>query len=160
VGSDGQWSPGLLTELRELYEPLRRYAAVVGSWDVEPDDLVQEAFVRLLRTPAGHVQDTKAYLRRTIANLATDERRRSRRAVAAMQRLEPVGAAVDEYPSSLSDLMQLDGRTRGLLYLVEVEGLPIRDAAAAVGTTATAARMTLTRARRRLRGAMDEESKS
>jgi DNA-directed RNA polymerase specialized sigma24 family protein len=42
-----------LDELRALYPPLRRYAAVVGSCDVEPDDLVQEAFTRFLSQPPG-----------------------------------------------------------------------------------------------------------
>jgi DNA-directed RNA polymerase specialized sigma24 family protein len=31
------------------YTPLRRYAGVVGSVDIDPDDLVQEAFLRVLR---------------------------------------------------------------------------------------------------------------
>jgi DNA-directed RNA polymerase specialized sigma24 family protein len=33
-----------------LYPALRRIAAVAGSVDIEPDDLVQEALMRVLRT--------------------------------------------------------------------------------------------------------------
>jgi DNA-directed RNA polymerase specialized sigma24 family protein len=147
-----------LDELRALYEPLRRYAAVVGRWDVEPDDLVQEAFTKVLAVPEGNVRDARAYLRRTILNLATNERRRLRRATAALQRAGGSGAeGTDAYPSELADLMRLEPRVRGLLYLVEVEGEPIAAAAEAVGMDAAAARMALSRARRRLRADIDEE---
>ena len=40
-------------QLRELYEPLRRFAAVIGRWDVEPDDLVQEAYAKVLAKQPG-----------------------------------------------------------------------------------------------------------
>ena len=33
----------------DLYPSLRRFAAVVGSVDIDPDDLVQDALVRALR---------------------------------------------------------------------------------------------------------------
>ena len=35
--------------IREIYSPLRRFAAVVGPAEGEPDDLVQEALSRVLR---------------------------------------------------------------------------------------------------------------
>jgi DNA-directed RNA polymerase specialized sigma24 family protein len=156
--SEREWRAGTLDDLRALYEPLRRYAAVVGRFDVDPDDLVQEAFTKVLEVPVGTVRDTRAYLRRTILNLATNERRRLRRATAALQRASGGGAeGADDYPSELADLMRLEPRVRGLLYLVEVEGEPIADAAAEVGMDAAAARMALRRARRRLRADIDEE---
>src|SRR5690349_12352145 len=157
VGCDTRWSGDVLDELRALYAPLRRYAAVVGRYDVDPDDLVQEAFAKFLLVPNEHVRDPRAYLRRTIVNLATNERRRNRRAVAAIARTYDAGTTEDRYPSELADLLRLDGRIRGLLYLVEVEGEPIAVAAEAVGMTATAARMALSRARRRLRDELSEE---
>ena len=53
---DERWGPNDLDALRAHYEPLRRFAAVIGRWDVEPDDLVQEAFAKVLvrgsRSPA------------------------------------------------------------------------------------------------------------
>ena len=52
-----------LDVLRALYAPLRKYAAVVGSYDVEPDDLVQEAFTRFLSQPIGQIEHPQAYLR-------------------------------------------------------------------------------------------------
>jgi RNA polymerase sigma-70 factor (ECF subfamily) len=155
--SEREWRAGTLDDLRALYEPLRRYAAVVGRFDVDPDDLVQEAFTKVLAVPEGTVRDTRAYLRRTILNLATNERRRLRRATAALQRAGGGADGADAYPSELADLMRLEPRVRGLLYLVEVEGEPIADAAAEVGMDAAAARMALSRARRRLRADIDEE---
>jgi DNA-directed RNA polymerase specialized sigma24 family protein len=147
----------MLDELRALYEPLRRYAAVVGRYDVEPDDLLQEAFARVLTAPEGDVRDTRAYLRRTIVNVALNERRRMRRAATALQRSGGSGQDPDPYPSELADLMRVEPRVRGLLYLVEIEGEPIATAADAVGMSAAAARMALSRARRRLRDELDEE---
>ncbi len=35
--------------IRELYPSLRRFAAVVGSADIDPDDLVEDALQRALR---------------------------------------------------------------------------------------------------------------
>jgi RNA polymerase sigma-70 factor (ECF subfamily) len=155
--SEREWRAGTLDELRALYEPLRRYAAVVGRWDVEPDDLVQEAFTKVLSVPEENVRDLRAYLRRTILNLATNERRRLRRATAALQRAGGGVQGDDPYPSELADLMRVEPRVRGLLYLVEIEGEPIAEAAAAVGMEPAAARMALSRARRRLRADIDEE---
>ena len=68
------WDERMLDELRQLYEPLRRFAAIVGRLDVEPDDLVQEAYTRFLAGDRGDVEDVGAYLRRTIVNLASNER--------------------------------------------------------------------------------------
>jgi RNA polymerase sigma-70 factor (ECF subfamily) len=149
-----------LDVLRALYAPLRRYAAVVGSYDVEPDDLVQEAFTRFLSQPIEEIEHPQAYLRRTILNVALNERRRQQRAVAALsrQRAGDGPGAADSYPSELTDLLRIEPRVRGLLYLVEVEGEPVGDAAAAVGMSPAAARMALSRARRRLRDALFEES--
>jgi RNA polymerase sigma-70 factor (ECF subfamily) len=156
--SEASWSAETLDELRMLYEPLRRYAAVVGRFDVEPDDLVQEAFSRYLAASTGNVRDTRAYLRRTIVNLAMNERRRARRATVALFRAGGPGGGADDYPSELADLMRLEPRVRGLLYLVEIEGESIADAAQHVGMAAPAARMALSRARRRLRDELNEES--
>ena len=78
--------------IEALYQPLRRYAGVVGSVDVDPDDLVQEAFLRVLRKgPLSGLANPGAYLRRTIVNIASNERRRLGRLRGVLPRL-----AVDE----------------------------------------------------------------
>ncbi len=155
---DERWSADDLETLRGQYEPLRRFAAVIGRWDVEPDDLVQEAFAKVLARQPSQIRDLGPYLRRTVVNLATDERRRFARAASAAPRIASDGASVDSYPSDLTDLLALPPRVRALLYLVEVEGQQIAPAAEAVGMSSGNARVALLRARRRLRAELDKES--
>jgi DNA-directed RNA polymerase specialized sigma24 family protein len=158
VAVESGWAAEQVDELRRLYPALRRFAAVVGRLDVDPDDLVQEAYAQVLRRPAGAIRDLGPYLRRTVVHLAQNERRKASRGRAAAQRAGAgdVGT-LDEYPSALADLLQLAPAVRGLLYLVEVDGEPVAAAADAVGMSAGAARMALTRARRRLRTLMTTE---
>ncbi len=152
-----RWDPGQLERLREQYEPLRRFAAVIGRWDVEPDDLVQEAYAKVLMKHPSEIRDLAPYLRRMVVNLATDERRRVGRAATFAPKLATDGASVDSYPSDLSDLLGLPARVRALLYMVEVEGQQIGPAAEAVGMSSGNARVALLRARRRLRAELSEE---
>jgi DNA-directed RNA polymerase specialized sigma24 family protein len=153
-----RWDENLVAELRELYGPLRRFAAVVGRYDVDPDDIVQDAFTKVLLVEPGRIQDTGPYVRRIIVNLVHNERRRARRGALATRRLGDGFTTEDRYPSELADLLRLEPRVRGLLYLVDIEGEPIADAAETLGMSAPAARMALTRARRRLKSEMQEES--
>jgi len=158
VGLAEGWGPDGIRRLRDLYEPLRRFAAVVGSWDVDPDDLVQSAYARVLAKHPAEIRDLGPYLRTTIANLATDERRRSSRANGVLRRIGPPETSGDAYPSDLEDLLRVQPRVRALLYLVEVEGQPVADAAAVVGMSNSGARVALTRARRRLRAELTMEA--
>jgi DNA-directed RNA polymerase specialized sigma24 family protein len=153
-----RWGSTALDALREQYEPLRHFAAVIGRWDVEPDDLVQEAFVKILAKEPTDIRDLGAYLRRMVVNLATDERRRFGRAASAAPKIATDGASCDAYPSDLSDLFSLQPRVRALLYMVEVEGQQIAPAAEAVGMSSGNARVALLRARRRLRAVLSKES--
>ena len=158
MGCEERWSPAGFQELRALYEPSRRFAAVVGGWDVEPDDLVQDAYAKVLRRSQSEIRELGPYLRRTIVNLVADGRRRDRRAARARERLAGAVSASDAYPSDLDDLMRLPARLRGLMYLVEIEGRPIAAAAEIVGMSAPNARVALMRARRRLRSELDSEA--
>ena len=155
---EDRWTADDLAALRAQYEPLRRFAAVIGRWDVEPDDLVQEAFAKMLAKGPAQVRDLGPYLRRMVVNLATDERRRFGRAASAAPKIATDAASVDAYPSDLSDLFALQPRVRALLYLVEVEGQQIAPAADAVGMSNANARVALLRARRRLRAELTKES--
>jgi DNA-directed RNA polymerase specialized sigma24 family protein len=111
--------------LEYLYPRLRRFAAVVGARDADPDDLVQEAMVRALRRgPIADLDDPTAYLRRTILNLVLNERRSAARHRRAVGRLgahasDPV---VPSYPSDVDDLLRLAPDVRAVLFLAEVEG--------------------------------------
>ncbi len=159
MGLEERWDPSGILELRAFYEPLRRFAAIAGRWDVDPDDLVQDAYARVLRRSRADIDDLGPYLRRTIVNLVSDNRRSARRAENARRRLD-AGAptVVDDYPSDLDDLLRLPPRVRALLYLVEIEGRSTADAAEVVGMSGANARVALMRARKRLRSEIGMEA--
>lgn len=158
VGVEERWDPEGIRRLRELYDPLRRFAAVIGSWDVDPDDLVQSAYAKVLTLHPDDIRELGPYLRRIIANLATDERRRRTRADGALRRIGPAQGSTDAYPSDLEDLMHVAPRARALLYLVEIERTSVADAAEMVGMSNSSARVALMRARRRLRSELKLEA--
>ena len=144
--------------IQGLYAPLRRYAAVVGSVDIDPDDLVQEAFLRVLRRgPLVELSEPGAYLRRTIVNLASNERRRLGRLRAALPRMAVEDVMEGASPSDIGALMRLDPRARAVLFLSAVEGYSFREVGDMVGTSEAAARKIASRARRKLRTAMASE---
>lgn len=141
-----------------LYPSLRRFAAVAGPTDVEPDDLVQEAVARALRLrPLTELDEPLAYLRRTILNLARNRRRGLARSRRTLARVDPERERRAEYASDLADLERVGPRARAVLFLVEVEGWTFAAAAAQVGLSEEAARATASRARRRLRAEIEEE---
>lgn len=140
------------------YPGLRRFAAVVGPGDVEPDDLVQEAYVRALRRGLDGIGDLDAYLRRTVVNLGANERRTWVRRQRALARH---GAPADAVEASTfvdaGDLLALPADVRAVLWLVEVEAWSYAQAADLLGCSEGAARMRAARARRRLRLQIEEE---
>ena len=143
-----------------LYPALRRFAAVTGPIEVDPDDLVQDAVERTLRHHRlTELDDAGAYLRRTIVNLASNQRRGLARRRVALRRIgDSAAAATPEYGSDLTDLLRLPVDTRALLFLVEVEGRSYADAADLIGVTEEAARTRAARARRQLRAEIEGEA--
>ena len=109
-----------------------------GRYDVDPDDLVQEAFTRVL-----------VALPASTDRVPRGTPNRPRRgecwwvAYAHADFVETSPAAPP--PSDLSDLLRLEPVSRGLLYLVEVEGYPIREAASMVGCSEPAVRFSVPR---------------
>jgi DNA-directed RNA polymerase specialized sigma24 family protein len=141
-----------------LYAGLRRFAAVVGASDDDPDDLVQDALVRALRGGGlSRLDSPDAYLRRTIVNLAADRRRSWSRRRRAWSRLGVQGPGGAEFPSDLADLEQLAPLDRAVLYLTDVDGHSLVDVANHLGLTHDAARLRASRARRRLRLVIENE---
>lgn len=135
-----------------IYPGLRRFAAVVGPTEVDPDDLLQEAAARVLkRGSLCDLDEPVAYLKRTIINLASNHRRTLGRARTALSRMvssrEPRS---DTYPSDLADLMTLPPHERAVLYLTEVEGYRYAEVAEILGCSEEAARKRAMRGRRRL----------
>jgi RNA polymerase sigma-70 factor, ECF subfamily len=142
--------------IASLYPALRRIAAVAGSFDVEPDDLVQEALMRTLRKgPISDLDNPLAYLRRTIVNLASNQRRSLGRKRRALSRLNPEEGWIPNYPTDIEAILDLPPRQRAVLYLVEVENVPYGEVAEQLGMTTGAARAMATRARKTARTALE-----
>jgi RNA polymerase sigma factor (sigma-70 family) len=139
-----------------LYPSLRRIAAVAGSFDVEPDDLVQEALAQTLRRgPISDLDNPLAFLRKTIVNLASNQRRNLGRKRKAVGRLSTEESWSPSYPADIEAILDLPPRQRAILYLVEVEDVPYAEAAEQLGITTEAARMLANRARKRARAALE-----
>jgi len=147
-------------DFADLYEPLRRFASVVRSLDMDPDDLVQEALVRTLALqPIEELADPAAYLRTVIVRLASNERRGAGRRRRAFQRLrrEQEYASV-AYPSDLADLGRLDPSDRAAVYLAVVERRSHREIAEILGCTEDASRQRVSRALERLQREISAEA--
>lgn len=143
----------------QLYGSLRRFAAVVGPVDLDPDDLLQEAVTRVLRRSLlTDLDDPGAYLRKTMLNLASNQRRHlARRRQALIRLTETAGPVGDVYPSDLSDLQGLSPEERAVLYLSEVEGYRYAEIGEMLACSEAAARKRALRARRRLHSELVRE---
>jgi RNA polymerase sigma factor (sigma-70 family) len=144
----------------ELYPSLRRFAAVVGPIETDPDDLLQEAVVRTLRHHhLDELDHPDAYLRRAIVNLASNERRSFATRRRMLNRFTAdTTMSTDDYPSDLDDLRNVPPPERAALYLSEVEGYRYGEIAHTLGCSEAAARKRALRARRRLAAALTEEA--
>jgi RNA polymerase sigma factor (sigma-70 family) len=142
--------------ITSLYPTLRKIAAVAGSVDIEPDDLVQEALVRTLRRgPISGLDNPLAYLRKTIVNLASNQRRSLGRKRKALTRMSTEEGWLPSYPADIEAILDLPPRQRAILYLVEVEGVPYAEVGELLGMTTLAARAMANRARKQARLAME-----
>ena len=147
--------------IRAMYPSLRRFAAVAGASESDPDDLVQEALLRSIRSRSlTEIEFPEAYLRRAILNVASNERRSSRRRATRLRQVSngEDSATNDFYPSDLADLFQLSSMARAVLYMAEVEKATHREIATALGISESNSRMISTRARATLRSNLSEES--
>ncbi len=145
--------------VRGLYTSMRKFAAVVGFPVIEPDDLVQQALERALQIgPLRDLEDPLSYLRRTMLNLAANERRsdgRRRRALSRLTRsAEPEPSS---YPSDVAELQSISAEARAVLYLAVIEGWTYAEIGTLVGCTEEAARTRAVRARRQLRSMVEDE---
>jgi RNA polymerase sigma-70 factor (ECF subfamily) len=137
----------------DSYPSLRRFAAVAAPFDLEPDDLLQDALVAVMRKHRlTELDHPVAYLRRTILNAAAAHSRRMVRRRVALRRYaaSEASAATPAYPSDLTELYRLSPRERAALYLHEVDGYRFSEIASMLGCSETAAKKASSRARRRL----------
>lgn len=148
-----------ITVLRSLYPILRRFAAVIGPGEMDPDDLVQEALVKTLRVRRlSELSHPSSYLYRAMYTIAADERRRLGRKRQALSRLGNTQPMPPSYPSDLDELEYLTPRERTVLYLREVEGHSYSEISDLLHVSPGGLRRTATRARRHLREAIIEEA--
>jgi RNA polymerase sigma-70 factor (ECF subfamily) len=144
----------------EIYAPLRRFAAVVAPFDLEPDDLLQEALVAVLRAHRlSELDHPAAYIRKALLRVAVSHNRRMGRRRRADARLASTAAVGFEpnYPSDLVELLELPPRERAALYLHEVEAYRYSEIAEMLGCSEAAATKAGARGRKRFERLVAEE---
>lgn len=136
--------------------PLRGYVARALGDRTRADDIVQETYLRLLRSPprTDDVQQLRAIVYRIASNLIVDHWRQSSR-----EQPMPEDGVVDvTVPAADASLRvdmtrmfsQLAVQQRQMLWLAYVEGADHREIAAALGLRERSVRVLLFRARRKL----------
>src|SRR3954470_11298011 len=105
---------------RALYRGWRRFAAVIGPLEAEPDDLVQEALARALRRRSlSGLDDPDRYVRVVMLRLASNARRHLAVERRWRQRHRATVSSADTYPSDVTELARLAPSVRAVLFLVE-----------------------------------------
>jgi RNA polymerase sigma-70 factor (ECF subfamily) len=153
------------SEFQDLYRlharPLWAYLYRLIGNAADADDLLQEAFCRMLAAPLATRDggELRAYLFRVASNAATDLWRRGGRGKRREEPLseEAAGAARHGEDAVLKRDMartfrDLKPQERMLLWLAHVEGSEHREIAAALGLKAASVPVLLFRARRKLAG--------
>jgi RNA polymerase sigma-70 factor, ECF subfamily len=136
--------------------PLWAYVYRVTRRAGDADDIVQDAFCRLLRADVGGLgdEDLRRYLFRIAGNLMTDRWRRAERELSWLDRLrhEPqVDPAAAPDDSVSREFAELKPRDRALLWLAYVEEHNHQEIASALGLARGSVKVLLSRARSRLR---------
>jgi RNA polymerase sigma-70 factor (ECF subfamily) len=122
----------------------------------DADDIVQDAFCRLLRADVGELgeEDLRRYVFRIAGNLMADRWRRAEREKSWLERFRrtPQDAAVAVPEDSVSrEFAELTPRDRALLWLAYVEEHNHQEIAGALGLARGSVKVLLSRARARLR---------
>ncbi len=155
------------------YRPLWAYVLRAAGDASLADDVVQEAFVRVLQTPR-RVRDRgplEPYLYRVASNLLRDHwRRRGRdlRLGEALARREAVGGgarrprddALERAHALEVTFAQLKPRERALLWLAHVDGYSHREIASILRLRPLSVRVLLSRARARLAALLTSDGPS
>ena len=141
-----------------LYPQLRRFAAVAAPVEIDPDDLVQDALERTLRVRSlSSLTNPRAYLFRTMRNLASNHRRRLGRARRASVRAAERDGLSPTYPSDVAELLRLSVPQRTVLFLRDIEQFSTAEVGEMLGMSPAAVEKSAQRARLRLRTALREQ---
>jgi len=157
-------------EFQDLYRlharPLWAYLYRLTGSAADADDLLQEAFCRMLAAPLAtrDGRELRAYLFRVATNAATDLWCRGGRGRRREEPLtdETAGSAHDRDHAALKQDMartfrEMKPQERILLWLAHVEGTGHREIAAALGVKAASVPVLLFRARRKLAGLLRQK---
>jgi RNA polymerase sigma-70 factor (ECF subfamily) len=135
--------------------PLRAYVLRVVGNVSDADDIVQEAFLRMLRAdvPADNEEHLRRYLYRVASNLIVDRWRRSRHEEGEEMMPEPASPRprYEDDAAVAKIFAELKPRDRALLWLAYVEGESHEEIASSLGVGRRGVKVMLFRARRRLR---------
>ncbi|MCG6206732.1 RNA polymerase sigma factor [Rhodopseudomonas sp. HC1] len=135
----------LATLYADEHGRLKRFLMARGVSASAAADIVQEAFLRLLRTPRDEIRDLRSYLFRTTGNLAIDDVRRQQRSVLgnaveldeALADPAPLPDAVlisrEEFQALHAALAGLPPRPREVLILHKFEGMSYAEIAGRLG---------------------------
>ncbi len=136
---------------------LRAWLARVSGDPALADDLMQDAFLRLLQAGVDLRDEPRAtgWLYRTAIHLFYDQARRSRREQ-PLGDAEPLAAGREHCGDVARLFARLPGRQRALLWLAYVEGCDHREIAARMGMAALSVRVLLFRARKRFSVLLEE----
>lgn len=152
--------PSFQAFFQETAAPLRAYVARVLGSATAADDIVQEAFLRLLRlsAPPSETDHLRALLFRIAGNLIVDHWRRQRRHRILAEEVpdkpvapRDVGLRVD----MMRTFQRLSPQQRQLLWLAYVEGADHHEIARTLGLRPLSVRVLLFRARRKLAQMID-----
>lgn len=142
---------------RRHHEAARRYARRLARGVADPDDLVAEAFAKVLRAMAGGLgprDGFRRYLFASVRSCAFDAHRTSLPTTHEVPDLGVEGgfdAVGAESSPMLTAFAELPERARQILWLLEVEGWSAGDVARASGSTPGAVSALAYRTRTQLR---------
>jgi len=147
---------------RRTADPLRAYCTRTLGSATEAEDVVQEAYLRLLRRPpqTDRPEELRAFLFRVASNLMIDywRKRRHERGAVDERALDPGGPGAD-VPLQLDmarTFEKLRPRERALMWLAYVEGLSHREISGTLGVSERSVRVLLHRARVKLAALLEK----
>ena len=146
------------TAFSDLYKRTSRslwsYVYRVTGNAADADDIVQDAFCRLLRGgPDADEEQLRRYVFRIASHLVVDRWRRQKRDHDSARQHVPLPLASDtpEHEAVARTFARLTPRERALLWLAYVEGQSHQEIAGTLGLARQSVKVLLFRARRRLR---------
>jgi RNA polymerase sigma-70 factor (ECF subfamily) len=152
----------MVVSFHELYErysrDIERYAYYLAGNRSDAEDIVAETFSRVWLAH-GEIRSStvKGYLVAIARNFHLEQRRKRKRE-AAMPTIEPAGAPLPELEDALDAIGRLPDAAREAILMRAAAGLGYEEIGAALGITASAARVRVHRARELLNRLLEREN--